>query len=284
MTGNFAGGPAGFLTAKTPTDRSYTPRPERDENMLVARFGNLLARYTGNEDYRKMAERAMRYLVTPEIAKLLPTGLLANLEFAGDPIHITIVGHKDDPAAQALFHAGAAYPSGYLRVEWWNANEGTPAECGRPISDVEISGGVHLHRQHVLFSHLQSGVDSHQSRQTNRVTPGRTRSCVPWQLSCEQAGDSTSSVHAVVEHGPLEWVRTDSAGRRAAGVPVSGDAARMSARATCFYEVAARRAMRGSSSNLTYAKWLDSLRRIRCRLCASISDIEKTKPSWAGSY
>ena len=87
----------------------------------------------------------------------------------------------------SAFPCGAAYPSGYLRVEWWNANEGTPAESGRPISDVEISGGVHLHRQHVLFSHLQSRVDSHQSRQTNRVTPGRTRSCVPWQLSCEQA-------------------------------------------------------------------------------------------------
>jgi len=123
---NFAGGQAGFLTAKTPTDRSYTPRPERDENMLVARFGNLLARYTGNDDYRKLAERAMRYLVAPEIAKFLPTGgtLLANLEFATDPIHITVVGHKDDPAAQALFRAGASYPSGYLRAEWWDTAEG----------------------------------------------------------------------------------------------------------------------------------------------------------------
>ncbi len=126
IAANFAGGQAGFLTAKTPTDRSYTPRPERDENMLVARFGNLLARYTGNDDYRKMGERAMRYLVAPEIAKFLPTGgtLLANLEFATDPIHITVVGHKDDPAAQALFRAGAAYPSGYLRSEWWDTTEG----------------------------------------------------------------------------------------------------------------------------------------------------------------
>jgi uncharacterized protein YyaL (SSP411 family) len=123
---NFAAGKAGYVTAKAPADGSYTPRPERDENMLVARFGNLLSRYAGNQDYRKMAERAMRYLVAPQIAKFMPTGgtLLANLEFASEPIHITIVGGKNDPAAQALFHAGASYPSGYLRVEWWDANEG----------------------------------------------------------------------------------------------------------------------------------------------------------------
>jgi uncharacterized protein YyaL (SSP411 family) len=126
ITENFASTQAGYITAKTPTDLSYAPRPKRDEDMLVARFGNLLARYTGNDDYRKMAEQAMRYLVAPQIAKFLPTGgtLLANLEFSTDPIHITIVGHKDDPTAQALFRAGAAYPSGYLRVEWWDTNEG----------------------------------------------------------------------------------------------------------------------------------------------------------------
>ena len=84
---NFASPQAGYVTAKTPTDRSYSPRPERDENMLVARFGNLLARYTGNDDYRKMAEQAMRYLVAPQIAKFLPTGgtLLANLELLHRP-------------------------------------------------------------------------------------------------------------------------------------------------------------------------------------------------------
>jgi uncharacterized protein len=126
IAANFATGKAGYVTAKAPADGSYTPRPERDENMLVARFGNLLSRYAGNQDYRKMAERAMRYLVAPQIAKFMPTGgtLLANLEFSSEPIHITIVGGKNDPAAQALFHAGASYPSGYLRVEWWDANEG----------------------------------------------------------------------------------------------------------------------------------------------------------------
>ncbi len=126
IAANFADPQAGFLTSKTPTDSTYKPRPERDENMLVARFANLLSRYTGIQDYHAMAERAMRYLVAPQIAKFLPTGgtLLANLEFSSDPIHVTVVGHKDDPAAQALFHAAATYPSGYLRLEWWDTREG----------------------------------------------------------------------------------------------------------------------------------------------------------------
>jgi len=126
INANFADGKAGFITSKAPTDRSYTPRPERDENIMLSRFANLLSRYTGNDAYHAMAERAMRYLVAPQIAKFQPTGgtLLADLEFSTDPIHITVVGHKDDPAAQALFHAAGAYPSGYLRLEWWDTREG----------------------------------------------------------------------------------------------------------------------------------------------------------------
>ena len=126
IAANFKDDEAGFLTSKAPTDRAYKPRQERDENILAARFFNLLSRYSGNDSYHKNAEQAMRYLVAPEIARYLPTGgtLLTNLEFSSDPIHITVVGHKDDPEAQALFHAGASYPSGYLRVEWWDTREG----------------------------------------------------------------------------------------------------------------------------------------------------------------
>src|SRR5277367_1668795 len=44
---NFKGDqPAGFVTSKAPTDRAYTPHPERDENVAVARAANLLFHYT----------------------------------------------------------------------------------------------------------------------------------------------------------------------------------------------------------------------------------------------
>src|SRR5579864_1917017 len=116
ISGTFAAEGGGYLTSKA----------QRDENILVARLTNLLSRYAGNDAYHAMSERAMRYVSAPMIAKYMPTGatLLADQEYSSDPIHITVVGHKDDPAAQALFNAAAAYPSGYLRLEWWDTREG----------------------------------------------------------------------------------------------------------------------------------------------------------------
>jgi hypothetical protein len=37
---------------------------------------------------------------------------------------LTVVGHKDDPIAQALFQSALRYPSGYKRLEWWDVREG----------------------------------------------------------------------------------------------------------------------------------------------------------------
>ena len=51
---------AGFLTSKTPTDKSYTPHPQRDENVMVARTANLLLYYSGDTAYEDFAKQAMR--------------------------------------------------------------------------------------------------------------------------------------------------------------------------------------------------------------------------------
>jgi uncharacterized protein YyaL (SSP411 family) len=102
------------------------PRPQRDENIAVARFANLLNYYTGKPEYRELAEIAMRYLATPDIAKRRPTAgvLLADLEMNSEPAHITVVGAKTDAQAQELFKAAINYPSGYKRVEWFDRSEG----------------------------------------------------------------------------------------------------------------------------------------------------------------
>jgi hypothetical protein len=54
----------------------------------------------------------------------VPGVLLADAELAQEPPHVTIVGRKDDPAAQALHAAARAYPARYLRIEWWDKREG----------------------------------------------------------------------------------------------------------------------------------------------------------------
>jgi uncharacterized protein YyaL (SSP411 family) len=117
---------AGFITAVTPTDHAYQPHPQRDENVAVVRASNLLFHYTGDAKYRQIAVIAMRYLAATPIATRLPVAsvLLVDDEVGRPPLHLTVVGHKDDPAAKALFLAAMEYPSTYKRLEWWDTREG----------------------------------------------------------------------------------------------------------------------------------------------------------------
>jgi uncharacterized protein YyaL (SSP411 family) len=99
---------------------------QRDENVEVARFANLLYRYAGNPRQMTIAKNAMRYLASAQIATPWPVGgiLLADLEMRQEPLHVTVVGAKRDATAQALFTAAAKIPTQFKRVEWWDRAEG----------------------------------------------------------------------------------------------------------------------------------------------------------------
>jgi uncharacterized protein YyaL (SSP411 family) len=128
---------AGFATADLTRSTIHRPLPVLEENVMVARFANSLYRYDGKLIYRQLAEHAMRYLATPTIANqriyLVAGILLADSELATEPAHITVVGRKDDPQAQALFRAAISYPAVYKRVDWWDRREGP-----LPNMDVEF--------------------------------------------------------------------------------------------------------------------------------------------------
>ena len=115
----------GFLTAR-PASHSDSPHPQRDENVMVARTANLLFHYTGSAEYEQLAKDAMRYLAAKPVVDRLPasSALLADLEIGSEPLHLTVVGHKDDPVAQNLFQAALRYPSDYKQLEWWDVREG----------------------------------------------------------------------------------------------------------------------------------------------------------------
>ncbi len=117
---------AGFVSSVAPTDRAYQPHPQRDENVAVARAANLLFHATGDAKYRTVSDIAMRYLGAAPVATRLPVAsvLLADYEVGRAPLHLTVVGRKDDPAAKALFLAALQYPSFYKRLEWWDTREG----------------------------------------------------------------------------------------------------------------------------------------------------------------
>ena len=74
----------GYLTSKTPTDHSYRPHPERDENVQLARLATAIYERTRSTMDDEIADRAMRYLAAKEIALRPMAGgvLLAQAEFS----------------------------------------------------------------------------------------------------------------------------------------------------------------------------------------------------------
>ena len=107
---------------------TLAPRPNVDENVAVARIANLLGYYTKNPKCHAMAEHAMKFLSAPAVCEnrgyQVAGILLAGEEVTTPPLHITIVGAKNDAAARRLFQTAIAQPSTYKRVEWWDRKEG----------------------------------------------------------------------------------------------------------------------------------------------------------------
>lgn len=120
------GGVAAGFAASGGGTGPLAPQPDRQENTVAARYLNALYQYTGEKAFREGAETAMRYLVAPAVVEEWPTAgvLLADRELAEAPVHVTVVGKKDDAAAAALFHAALQFPSNYRRIEWWDKSEG----------------------------------------------------------------------------------------------------------------------------------------------------------------
>ena len=124
----------GYVTA--PDIAALKSKPQFDENVDLARFTNLLQHYTGDAGYREMAKHAMKFVCVPEEQneRGFSVGglLLADRELAAAPLHITIVGSKNNPTAGALFQAALKLSSSYKRVEWLDNREGA-----LPNGDVE---------------------------------------------------------------------------------------------------------------------------------------------------
>jgi uncharacterized protein len=129
-------GAPGILSAVSKR-RFAPPRPQRDENVAVARWANLLFRYTGDEAYRRLSDKAMSFLAIPEVAEKFSTApvLLADAERSAEPPHLTVVGSRADAGAQRLLAAAVAAPGAgdYRRVELLDAKDG-----GLPNLDVEF--------------------------------------------------------------------------------------------------------------------------------------------------
>ncbi len=117
-----------FVAAASPDAKHLSvPIKQREDNVTATRLFALLSFYTGQERYREIAEAGMGYLASPPILEaygFLPDVLLAEAELRDEPVHVTIVGAKDDPRSAALHAAALRYPLAFKRVEWWDRSEG----------------------------------------------------------------------------------------------------------------------------------------------------------------
>jgi uncharacterized protein YyaL (SSP411 family) len=118
----------GFVASASPdAQQLIKPIKQREDNVTAVRMFNLLSSYTGDLRYREIAEAGMGYLTSPPVIDafgFLPDVLLAEDELRNEPVHVTIVGAKDDPRSAALYHAALAYPLANKRAEWWDKREG----------------------------------------------------------------------------------------------------------------------------------------------------------------
>jgi uncharacterized protein YyaL (SSP411 family) len=126
-------GESGFYTSAA--SGMLRPTQQLDENVALARFANLLGHYTGDPLFRNMAEQAMRHLASQGVLERrgyqVGGVLLADRELSLPPLHITVVGGKNDPAARTLFLAALRQPAAYKRVEWFDESEG-------PLSNPDV--------------------------------------------------------------------------------------------------------------------------------------------------
>jgi uncharacterized protein YyaL (SSP411 family) len=124
------GAEPGFASSDTTTPSFPAPLPEFDESIALARFANLLGHASGRTADHAMAESSLRWASSAEnVSRRGPyTGglLLAGEELRTEPLHVTVVGRKDDPAAQAMFAAAGRAPTAYRLIEWWDRREGGP--------------------------------------------------------------------------------------------------------------------------------------------------------------
>ena len=114
----------GFSTA-TAGDADFKPQPDFDENVALARWANLLAHESHRAVEGNLAEVALKYARAHAASQFAYVGgyLLAQSEAQSDPLHIVILGARNDESARNLFFTALAVPIFYKQIEWLDPSD-----------------------------------------------------------------------------------------------------------------------------------------------------------------
>jgi uncharacterized protein YyaL (SSP411 family) len=123
----FAPGQVGGYVTATESDAALPPHPEFDENVALARWTNLLGHVTNSTADRAMAAKAQEYGRAQAASRFASVGgyLLAGMEVQGDPLHVAVVGPKDDTGGRDLFLAAIGAPVWYKQIDWLTTTDHT---------------------------------------------------------------------------------------------------------------------------------------------------------------
>ena len=127
ILGQFKHPQAGFYSAKPKANQPVKPIVQLDENMSVVRYLNLLAQTTGRPVYHQATRHVLKFLNHREIAlsRITEAGILIiDMEINQPPLHVTVIGAKDNQTAQRLYNTALKQPGWYKRIEWWDTREG----------------------------------------------------------------------------------------------------------------------------------------------------------------
>lgn len=152
-------GAAGYASARG--DGVLPPVVDRAENVQLARLAAHLHHVTGDATCRAIAERAFAVVGTAAAARqpgLSAELLLADHALRHEPLHVVVVGSKDDELAQRLHAEAMRRAPAWRTVEWIRPGETTlrgdeyPAtatasafvcaagSCSPPIADAAALG------------------------------------------------------------------------------------------------------------------------------------------------
>ena len=100
---------------------------DADDTIAFARFSNMMFRYTGQALLYRQAQDSLNFLKDEQ--QYLPgeakrSVRQAEEELRSAPLHITVVGAKNDERAQQLWSEAVRVSDHYIRREWWDRREG----------------------------------------------------------------------------------------------------------------------------------------------------------------
>ncbi|MBM83382.1 MAG: hypothetical protein CMJ78_22720 [Planctomycetaceae bacterium] len=119
-----------------------------ETNITAARWLIKLHHFTAETKCKDWATHALRYVTIPRIARSmgLKGGLLsADFELRTEPLHLVVIGERDNETSQALFRAAQATPFEHRCIHWFSNRTAAESLLKLNLAESNESAGYIFH-------------------------------------------------------------------------------------------------------------------------------------------